>query len=107
MPSRSHLEGSRLACREAKVPKLKVFQAANRDNGPASAGSHATAEPSITCAHDGLIAMLHLKFVEDPRYVIADGLLRQPKRARNVSVVHPACDPFEDSAFTRRKVVER
>ena len=41
--SQRHCEDSRLACREAKVPTLEVFQAANRDNGPASTRSRATA----------------------------------------------------------------
>lgn len=64
-------------------------------------------EACITGTHYCLITVLNINLVEHARDVIADCFFREAERSGNLRVVQTLSNPFEDSALTCCKLVER
>src|SRR5262249_50096272 len=86
------------------------FTMRGRDKCPESASVDEparSAKACFACNHDGLIAMLDRDLIEHPRDVVANGLLREPKRCGYLGIVQALGNAFEDCALARGELAKR
>src|SRR5262245_36360696 len=104
-------EADAAVCIEANAPMQRSeIRGAPGTNVPGSAWLDepaGLAETRLAGKHDGLITVLDAKLVEHPGNVVANGLLREPERRRDLRVVEALGDTFEHRTLARGQFLER